>query len=57
VAVFDARGRLVADLLDAERPAGSGAVHWEAQGVRAGVYFARLEAGGATLTRTLILLD
>jgi len=57
VSVFDARGRRVADLLDAERPAGAGVVSWEAQGVRAGVYFARLEAGGATLTRTLILLD
>jgi hypothetical protein len=57
VSVFDARGRRVVTLLDAERPAGAGVVSWEAKGVRAGVYFARLSAGSETLTRTVILLD
>jgi hypothetical protein len=57
VAVFDARGRKVVDLLDATRPAGPGAVRWEAGGIPAGVYFARLDAGGETITRNLILLD
>ena len=59
--VFDVRGRRVATLLDAARPAGPGEVRWtgrdgNGQAVAAGVYFVRVEAAGETQTRRLVLV-
>ena len=51
LAVFDATGRRVRTVFDAERPAGTGQVRWDATNeagarVRAGAYFARLALDG-----------
>jgi flagellar hook assembly protein FlgD len=62
VEVFDAHGRLVRSLLDADRAAGPLHVVWngaDASGARAvaGVYFARIRTGEATRTVRLVRLD
>ena len=61
VSVHDARGRRVAVLLDAERPAGPGAVVWDGKGgdgrvQPAGVYFASIAASGVRGLTKLTLL-
>jgi len=58
--VFDAGGRLVRRVVDADLPAGSHTLSWDlrdAAGSRAasGVYFARLVSGHQTVTRTVVL--
>jgi len=60
LAVFDAAGRLVTPLLDAERPAGVTRVVWngcDAAGrpVASGTYFVRLVTEGAVASRSLLL--
>jgi photosystem II stability/assembly factor-like uncharacterized protein len=63
VAVFDASGRRIVELLDAALPAGDHAVRWAGRDRRgrptaAGAYFVRAEvAGGAVQTRRFIRLD
>lgn len=52
--VYDALGREVATLVDAVLEAGSHAVTFEAPGLPAGVYYARLQAGARSATRTLV---
>ena len=52
LAVFDAAGRVVRELASGEREAGAHAETWDLRDAngrlaRAGLYFARLEAGGA----------
>jgi len=59
--VFDARGRLVRSLLDAELPAGRHWTEWDGRDdagheLGSGVYFARLEAGAEKATNKLVLL-
>ncbi len=59
--LIDARGRRVATLIDGERTAGAHDVRWNGLDrhgapVPPGVYFARLEAGGAVATRRFPLL-
>ena len=54
--VFDARGRLVARLVDGLRPAGAHAVPLDGQPLPSGVYVARLQVGGEVRTRTLVRL-
>lgn len=61
LAVYDAAGRLVATLVDGETKAGPHATAWDSRNddgvtVASGVYFCRLEAGGKTLTRKMVLL-
>ncbi|MBK7772217.1 MAG: T9SS type A sorting domain-containing protein [bacterium] len=61
VGVFDVSGRRVAALLDAERPAGEGIVHWDARddrgsAVPAGVYFVRLDLPGGAISRRIVRL-
>ena len=57
VRVFDVLGREVARPLDrALRPAGSQSVVVEGTGLPAGVYVVRVEAGGASVSRTLTLV-
>ena len=54
--IVDVAGRVVARLLDGEQGAGSRRVAWRAQGAVAGIYFARLSAGGESVTRRLVLV-
>ena len=55
LSVHDARGREVAVLLDAEAVAGSGRTEWDATGAAAGLYLVRLVAGGASVSRTVVV--
>ena len=61
VAVFDVRGRRVASLLDATRPAGGGVVRWDARDdggrlVMSGIYFVRVNFPGGTVARRVLEL-
>lgn len=61
LAIFDPSGRRVRDLASGERSAGEHAVRWDlrdgdGRAVDAGLYFARLEAGGVVETRRLVTL-
>jgi hypothetical protein len=56
LAVYDARGRRVASLLDAERGVGAHALLWEAGNFPAGVYMARLVADGTAASRHITVL-
>jgi len=61
LAVFGADGRLVRTLLDAAQPAGRGAVVWEGDDDRgsrvpAGLYFARLDVAGRSISRRLAVI-
>ena len=58
--VFDASGRFVRTLLDAPLAQGQHPVHWDGrtqagQSVGAGVYWARVQAGGAERTTRLLI--
>ncbi len=57
--IFDARGRFVSRLLDAEQPAGARSLTWDASSVARGVYFARLQSADAAtpngMTRKITL--
>ena len=60
-AIYDMAGRRVRGLISGSRPAGEHAVTWDlrderGQAVRAGLYFARLEAQGLPLTQKLVAL-
>jgi hypothetical protein len=59
--IFDVNGRLVVTLLDERRDAGEHIARWNGRNARgfaasSGIYFARLEANGATETRKMVLL-
>ena len=59
LAVYDVAGRVVRTLIDREVSAGVHPAVWDGrdgagQSVPAGVYFARLRAGGRTSSRTLV---
>lgn len=59
LSVYDAAGRLVARLLDANRDRGMHAVEWDGRDDRGrtvanGVYFLRLERDGGTIARKLV---
>jgi hypothetical protein len=61
VGVYDLGGRRVASLLDEERPAGAGSVHWDARddrgrAVPAGVYFVRVGVPGGATSRRIVRL-
>ena len=58
--IYDAAGKLVANLWDATRPRGRYVAHWNALAagggrVAAGVYFVKLESGGSRLTQKFIV--
>jgi cytochrome c peroxidase len=53
LAVYDLHGRHVATLTEGLRPASTFTAVWDAAGLAAGVYLARLEAGGTVITRPL----
>jgi photosystem II stability/assembly factor-like uncharacterized protein len=54
--VYDALGREVALLVNGRREAGSYTVHFQAGALSSGVYLCRLEAGGFSQTRKMILV-
>jgi hypothetical protein len=56
VSILDVTGRRIATLADGMFPAGQHALRWDPVDVTAGVYFARLEAGGRTFSRRIVLI-
>jgi hypothetical protein len=54
--VFDLAGRLVRELVDGPRPAGSHEVLFDGSGLASGVYLAELRAGERVETRKMLLL-
>jgi hypothetical protein len=54
--VFDVLGREVATLADAPLNAGTHSIQWNADGLAAGMYFAVMQARGATHTAKLLLV-
>lgn len=60
--IYDVTGRRVRELASGARPAGEHAIAWDfrdesGQAVRAGFYFAHLEADGGSLTRKFAKLE
>lgn len=53
--VFDLMGREVATLVDGSLPAGAYRVVWDGSRSPSGMYFYRLQAGGRTQSRTMVL--
>ncbi len=53
--VFDPQGRRVATLVDGMQAAGVHRMAWDARPVDAGVYFYRLESGGTSVARKLVV--
>ncbi|MEE9269905.1 MAG: PQQ-dependent sugar dehydrogenase [Candidatus Krumholzibacteria bacterium] len=56
LSVYDVAGRLIDGLVDTVQPVGEHAVVWDAAGLPSGIYFYRLQAGGVTETRKMVLL-
>ncbi|WP_412061819.1 choice-of-anchor D domain-containing protein [Rubrivirga sp. IMCC45206] len=56
LAVYDALGRRVRDLVDADRPAGPGEILVEAGVLPAGVYMVRMESPGFVASRALTVV-
>ncbi|MBI5474181.1 MAG: T9SS type A sorting domain-containing protein [Ignavibacteriae bacterium] len=54
--VYDVLGREVATLVNEVKPAGTYTVQWDAKELSSGVYFCRLQSGGMTSVRRLLLL-
>jgi hypothetical protein len=54
--VYNSAGQEITTLVDAELPAGSHAVTWNANNLASGVYFCRLEAGTFTSVKKMLLL-
>jgi flagellar hook assembly protein FlgD len=59
--IYDVAGRLVRTLVNESREAGRYSTVWDGRGnngsqVGSGVYFYRLQAGNATLTRKMVML-
>ena len=59
LAIYDTAGRRVALVTEGDFPAGQQVLTWDnrSQGVAAGVYFARLQAGRREVARRLVILD
>ncbi len=53
--IYDLLGRRIASLLEGPRNAGEHSVTWNAADTPAGIYFCRLQAGDAQVTRKLVL--
>jgi hypothetical protein len=56
LAVYDARGRLMADLVNGVRSAGAQELTFDAADLPSGVYFYRLQAGGFTDVKKMVLV-
>jgi hypothetical protein len=56
VSIFDITGRLVCVLEDRMEEAGEHRVTWNAEGMASGIYFAKLQTAGQSVTRKMVLL-
>ena len=61
LAIYDSQGRLVRTLINQTLPAGTYQRNWDARinsgaGAAAGIYYLRLQAGGAERKASLLLL-
>jgi flagellar hook assembly protein FlgD len=61
LAVYDARGRHIATLVDATMPSGTHATHWDGIDERgrklaSGVYLIRAEAGSERSSQSIVLM-
>ena len=56
VAVYDVSGRMVAELEDGYRSAGTYPVTWDASNMSSGMYFVRAETTGKVTTQKLMLM-
>jgi hypothetical protein len=56
VSIFDITGRLVRLLEDRMEEAGEHQVTWNAEGMASGIYFAKLQTAGQSVTRKTVLL-
>lgn len=54
--VYDVAGRLVTTLVDGVVEAGEHTIEWSADGLASGVYFGRMETGGTTQVKRLVVL-
>jgi hypothetical protein len=54
--VFDVQGRHVGNLLSDRLQSGSHKVFFDANNLASGIYFARMNAGGQTMTKKMVLL-
>jgi len=54
--VYDTNGRLVATLVDGHRMAGYHTATWNAVGMPSGIYIARIESQGWTVTQKVTLI-
>jgi len=54
--VYDALGRLVATLVDGERPAGTHEAVWQTRGAATGVYVYRIEAGAFSQSERMVVV-
>jgi photosystem II stability/assembly factor-like uncharacterized protein len=54
--IFNILGREVATLVNDVRSAGVYTVRWDASALPSGVYFCRLQAGGSTVSRAMVLM-
>jgi hypothetical protein len=57
LAIYDVTGSRVARLSEGAREAGWHHIAWNPRGVESGMYFARLDAGAASLERKLLVLN
>lgn len=57
LAIYDASGKKVKELVRGTESAGSHSVIWEPAGYATGVYFCRLETAQGSATRKLLILD
>ncbi len=55
--IYDVHGREVAEVLDQKLSAGEHEVRWDATGLPAGMYFARLQAGNEATTMKVIKVE
>ena len=53
--IYNLQGQEVASLIECQQAAGEHRVVWRPQGLAAGIYIARLQAGGVYATRRLVL--
>ena len=57
IALYDVAGRRVAQLFSGAQEKGAHRLGWNADHLRRGIYFCRLEAGRLVLTRPILVLD
>ena len=54
--VFDLQGRLISEITNSVKSAGTHQVRWDASNFASGVYFYQLETASTTITRKLTLI-